>query len=82
MAAGLRTIGVTFLRESAKPEVALLPADAGAAAAAAGPPAAAGDRSPMAELDLRLDGVKLKRFEVPQGQQSAAGDRGDDLRTL
>ena len=29
VAAGLRTIGVTFLRESAKPEVALLPADAG-----------------------------------------------------
>ena len=28
VAAGLRTIGVTFLRESAKPEMALLPADA------------------------------------------------------
>src|SRR5438046_2671145 len=62
VAAGLRTIGVTFLRESAKAEVAI-PGGRGAPAQAqmgsAGPPA-------MAELDLRLDGAKLKRFEVPE----------------
>jgi hypothetical protein len=66
VAAGLRTIGVTFLRESAKPEVALLPGR-GAIAAAGGPPGGRGS-APMAELDLRLDGVKLQRFQVPQGQ--------------
>ena len=65
VAAGLRTIGVTFLRESAKAEVALLGGRGGAP-----PPAGQqGGRgsAPMAELDLRLDGVKLKRFEVPEG---------------
>jgi mono/diheme cytochrome c family protein len=64
VAAGLRTIGVTFLRESAKAEIALLGGRGGAAL----PPPQPGGRGsgPMAELDLRLDGVKLKRFEVPQ----------------
>jgi mono/diheme cytochrome c family protein len=70
VAAGLRTIGVTFLRESAKPEIALL----GGRGAPPPPPPPAGGTAvpggrppgPMAELDLRLDGVKLKRFEVPE----------------
>ena len=69
--AGLRTIGVTFLRESAKAEVIPGGRRGGAAAAAA----AGGDggtqpggrgQAPMAELDLRLDGARLKRFEVPE----------------
>ena len=70
VAAGLRTIGVTFLRESAKPEIALL---GGRGAPPPPPPQAGGPGgpggrplAPMAELDLRLDGVKLKRFEVPE----------------
>jgi hypothetical protein len=71
--AGLRTIGVTFLRESAKAEVVPGGGRRGGAAAAAA--AAGGDggtqaggrgQAPMAELDLRLDGAKLKRFEVPE----------------
>jgi Protein of unknown function (DUF1592)/Protein of unknown function (DUF1588)/Protein of unknown function (DUF1595)/Protein of unknown function (DUF1585)/Protein of unknown function (DUF1587) len=70
--AGLRNIGVTFLRESAKSEVVPGGRRGGAAAAAA---AAGGDggtqpgakvQPPQAELDLRLDGAKLKRFEVPE----------------
>ena len=73
IAAGLRTIGVTFLRESAKPEVALL---GGRGAPPPPPPPQAGGPGgpggrppgPMAELDLRLDGVKLKRFEVPENK--------------
>ena len=64
--AGLRTIGVTFLRESAKAEVALLGGGRGAAPTTTGPPANPAP-APTAELDLRLDGVKLKRFEVPEG---------------
>src|SRR5262249_12249289 len=63
--AGLRTIGVAFLRESAKPEVAVPNAGrrGGAAFGAAVP------RGPamQAMLDLRIDGVKVKRFEVPEG---------------
>jgi hypothetical protein len=63
--AGLRTIGVTFLRESAKPEVAV----PGGRRGAPPPPGAAPGRGPTApaEMDVRLDGVKVKRFEVPEG---------------
>ncbi len=67
--AGLRTIGAAFLRESAKAEVGLAPGRRGGGAAAAA--AAGGGRGApaapqaMAELDLRVDGVKLKRFEIP-----------------
>jgi hypothetical protein len=64
--AGLRMIGVTFLRESTKAEVALLGGGRGAVPPPAGQQAGRGP-APMAELDLRLDGVKLKRFQVPAG---------------
>jgi hypothetical protein len=67
VAAGLRSVGLTFLRESAKAEVAL-PGGRGAVLAAAGGAPGGGRGSlPMAQLDLRLDGVKVKRFEVPEG---------------
>ncbi len=68
--AGLRTVGVTFLRESARAEQEA-PVVRGA------PPAADGMRSPNpplpAEMDLRIDGAKIKRFQVPQ----RAGARTD-----
>jgi len=67
IAAGLRTIGVAFLRESTKPEVALLPGRGGIPAAASPTGGGRGPDRPMAELDLRLDGVKLQRFQVPEG---------------
>ncbi|HEV3200061.1 MAG TPA: DUF1592 domain-containing protein [Bryobacteraceae bacterium] len=63
--AGLRTIGVTFLRESAKPEIAV-PGGRRGAPPVPGPMAGRGP-TPPAEMDLRLDGVKLQRFEVPAG---------------
>ena len=70
MKAGLRTVGVTFLRESARAEQEA-PVVRGA------PPAADGMRSPNpplpAEMDLRIDGAKIKRFQVPQ----RAGARTD-----
>ena len=57
--AGLRTVGVTYLRESAEPEMEAPPSRNSFA-----PP-----RPPIpslpAEMDVRLDGVRLKRFEVP-----------------
>jgi hypothetical protein len=57
--AGLRSIGAGFLRESARSE----------AEAPAGGRRAFGPPPPLglpAELDLRLDGVSLKRFQAPQ----------------
>ena len=59
--AGLRTVGVTFLRENWKPEIPIPASQRGGAPA--GPP----PQRPPAELDLRLDGAQLKRFEVPGG---------------
>jgi len=57
--AGLRTLGVTFLRESGKAEIE---APAGGRRGPAGPPPPAG---PPAEVDVRLDGVRIKQFRVP-----------------
>jgi hypothetical protein len=60
--AGLRTVGVTFLRESPKTEEE-------APRGAAPPPSYMAGTPPLnpfpAEMDLRLDGAKLKRFQVP-----------------
>jgi len=55
--AGLRTLGVTFLRESSKPEIEAPPSGR-----RPGPPPPAG---PPAQVDVRLDGVSIKRFQVP-----------------
>jgi hypothetical protein len=57
--AGLRTVGVTYLRESAEPELAAPPPRDRFA-----PPPAPIPSLP-AEMDVRLDGIRLKRFEVP-----------------
>jgi hypothetical protein len=64
--AGLRTVGVTFLKESAKPEL-----EAPAQRAAAAPGMESRPKAPPAEMDLRLDGVRLKRFEIPQRGNAA-----------
>src|ERR1019366_4685359 len=73
VAAGLRTIGVTFLRDSTKAEVALV-GGRGAAALALAQPGGRGS-APPEELDLRLDGVRLRRFVVPESNnpQQATG---------
>ncbi len=69
--AGLRTVGVTFLRESAKAE-AEAPAGRRGGAAAPGVPMARD--VPPAEMDLRLDGARLQRFQVPQRGAGAGPD--------
>jgi len=58
--AGLHTVGATFLRESAKPE-----AEAPPERASQSRPPVRSASVPPAQLDLRLDGAGLKRFEVP-----------------
>ena len=58
--AGLRTVGAAFLRESTKAEV-----EAPIVRRVATPPTPPPPGLP-AELDLRLDGRKLQRFQVPQ----------------
>ena len=56
--AGLRTIGATFARESAKADP-VIPTGRGPAPPAAGP-------ARKVPLDLRLDGARVKRFEVSE----------------
>lgn len=55
--AGLRSVGATFPRESAKPEPAIPNLRRGGGAAMT---------PQMIPLDLRLDGARIKRFEVPE----------------
>jgi Protein of unknown function (DUF1592)/Protein of unknown function (DUF1588)/Protein of unknown function (DUF1587)/Protein of unknown function (DUF1595)/Protein of unknown function (DUF1585)/Planctomycete cytochrome C len=69
--AGTRKLGVTFLAENAVPEVIATAAGAGAPAAAAGKAGtgkAAAASQPKAQLDVRLDGARVDRFEVDQRQ--------------
>lgn len=65
--AGLRSVGVTFLKESARPELEA-PLQRGAAPV---PGMAPPPRALPAQMDLRLDGARLKRFEVPQRGSTA-----------
>ena len=68
--AGVHHVGLTFMRSSAVPEI--LPALAavrgggGAAGRGATPP------SVMAHLDLRLDGARLKLYDVPEVGNAAS----------
>src|SRR6266436_7034894 len=62
--AGLRTVGVTFLRESTKAEAGAPGGRRGGGGLAGGAPAAT--KEIMGGMDLRLDGVKLQRFPVPE----------------
>ena len=64
--AGLRTIGVAFLRESAKAEVEA-PVGRGPGAAFAGRGGRGGPPPAPAIMDLRLDDARIQRFEVPRG---------------
>jgi hypothetical protein len=60
--AGVRPVGLTFLRSDALPET--LPG-AGRGGGGRGNGAAA----PITHLDLRLDGARLKLYDVPEGQR-------------
>ena len=76
--AGLRTLGATFPKESFKPEV--VPTTGGRrGAAAAGGGGVAGGRgvptTPAAQLDLRLDGARVKEFELTGGMINRQVDR-------
>ena len=57
--AGLHAVGASFLRESAKVEPTI------PGPRRFGPPPTAGPMQ-MQPLDLRLDGARIKRFEVPE----------------
>ncbi len=58
--AGLRNIGVTFMRDSAKPEVAM------PAVGRPGGPPPGGGSSEKIQMDLRLDGVRINQSPVSQ----------------
>ena len=72
VSAGLHTIVATFLRESARPEIS-------APATGRRGPAPSGGRAPNppAVLDIRLDGAKLKRYEI-----AARGGAPPDVTAL
>jgi len=59
--AGMHRIGVSFPRESAKLELSS-PPNGRRAVAQTGPP----PKRPPVEMDLRVDGARMKRFEVVQ----------------
>jgi cytochrome c551/c552 len=61
--AGDRLLGVTFLHDSSKPELAA-PINPRAPAAAGGGRGQQGPPPPPAKLDIRLDGARLKLFDV------------------
>jgi cytochrome c551/c552 len=68
--AGTRTVGLTFLAEGAVPEVVTLltgPGGAAAAAAAGNGGRGGGRGGPglMSKMDLRLDGARVKVYDVP-----------------
>lgn len=60
--AGLRNVGAAYPRESAKAE----PAVPGPRRFGGAPPGAATGPVATQPLDLRLDGVRIKRFEIPE----------------
>ena len=65
--AGLRTVGATFLKESFKPEI--IPSGRAGRGGGGGGGAAGGRgaAAPPAQLDMRLDGARVKVFEVAGG---------------
>jgi hypothetical protein len=67
--AGTRSVGLTFLAEGALPETVVIPGagGAGGAAAAAAARGRGGRGGPglLSKMDLRLDGVRLKVYDVP-----------------
>jgi mono/diheme cytochrome c family protein len=63
--AGLRSVGVDFLRESALPESAA-PAGGRRGGGIGGRGGRGDAEAPLAQMDLRIDGAKVKRFEVPE----------------
>ena len=65
--AGLRSVGVDFLRDSTKAEVVLAGGRRGGGGAAGAAGGGRGMQAPPALMDLRLDGAKLKQFTVKEG---------------
>lgn len=61
--AGIRSVGVTFMRSSAVPEI-LPTLGNGRGGAAGGGRGGGGGNPQMAHLDLRLDGARLKLYDV------------------
>jgi mono/diheme cytochrome c family protein len=69
--AGVRHVGLTFMRSSAVPEILpTLGAARGGGGAGAGRGGAGAPQ--MAHLDLRLDGERLKLYDIPEGPNGGA----------
>ena len=70
---------MTFLREDELPEVIVEPRRCTPHPRRRRRPAG---RSAIAKMDVRLDGARLKLFEVPEGQNGPGVVRGCDRRSL
>ena len=77
--AGLRTVGATFLKESAKAEVDNAGGRRGGGGFAPPPGGGRGTPPPPAQLDLRLDGARLKLFPVPAGPGGGGAPQVDRI---
>ncbi|HEV1286353.1 MAG TPA: DUF1592 domain-containing protein [Bryobacteraceae bacterium] len=64
--AGIRHVGLTFMESSAVPEILPNPGRGGGGGGGGGG-RGRGAAPPKTHLDLRLDGARLKLFEVPEG---------------
>jgi mono/diheme cytochrome c family protein len=70
--AGVRNIGLTFMRSSAVPEILPNLGGRGGGGGGAGRGAAAPAEKLTAHLDLRLDGVRLKLYDIPDSGNGGA----------
>jgi len=68
--AGVRNVGLTFMRSSAVPEI--LPTFGNGRGGGGGGRGGGAGTSGTAHLDLRLDGVRLKLFDIPDNGNGGA----------
>ncbi len=65
--AGVRNVGLTFMRSSAVPEILPVFGNGRGGGAPAAGGRGGGAPAPKAHLDLRLDGSRLQLYDVPEG---------------
>jgi hypothetical protein len=70
--AGVRNVGLTFMRSSAVPEILPVLGNGRGGGGGAGRGGGGGGAPTMAHLDLRLDGSRLKLYDIPDNGNGGA----------